>query len=342
MSTRIRVCIIGVGGMAHGHIRSMLQQCDTTEIVVLCEPSPLAYELAAKIFVEAGVEPPPNEPDLVRLLATYPLDAALIITPHALHHDQALLCMQAGLDVLLEKPMVCTADEAVSLIDARDRLKRLLVIAFQGSLSPRIRRAAQMIRSGEIGELLSISGTVWQNWGPATVDTWRQVPSLSGGGFLFDTGAHMLNTVVDLAGQDFVEVAAWLDQRGRPVEVMGAVMGRLESGALVTINACGETIPSCASDIRVFGTQGMLRTGQWGERLEFQRAGRKQLRPVLVPASMGVWEQFMAVRNGFLPNPSPPETGLRMARLWDAIKDSAALNGTPVHCGPARVTREVV
>ena len=342
MSDRVRVCIIGVGGMAHGHIRSMLRQHDTTEIVALCEPSATAYALASQVFVEAGVEPPPNEPDIVKLLASYPLDAALIITPHALHHDQTLLCMQAGLDVLLEKPMVCTEAEALDLIDARDRLGRLLVVAFQGSLSPQIRRASQMIRSGEIGELHSISGTVWQNWGPNTTNTWRQTPALSGGGFLFDTGAHMLNTVADLAGQDFVEVAAWLDNRGRPVEVMGAVMGRLESGALVTINACGETIPSCASDIRVFGSKGIIRTGQWGERLELQRYGRKQLRPVIVPASMGVWEQFMSVRSGFMPNPSAPEIGLRMARLWDAIKQSAAMNGAPVQCGPVRALQEVV
>lgn len=342
MVTPVRVCIIGVGGMAHGHIRSMLRQQDTTEIVALCEPSPVAYALAAQVFEETGLPAPPNEPDITRLLANYALDAALIITPHALHHDQTLLCMQAGLDVLLEKPMVCTAQEAQSLIEARDRLGRLLVVAFQGSLSPQIRRAAQMIRSGEIGELLSISGTVWQNWGPNTVDTWRQQPALSGGGFLFDTGAHMLNTVADLAGQDFVEVAAWLDHRGRPVEVMGAVMGRLENGAMVTINACGETIPSCESDIRVFGTRGILRTGQWGERLELQRYGRKRLRPVIVPASMGVWEQFLSVRNGAIPNPSAPEIGLRMARLWDAIKESAAQNGTPVPCGAARIAQEAI
>lgn len=332
MTTPVRVVIVGTGSMALGHIRRMLQQQDTTQITALCEPSPLAYTLACEVFKEAGLDAPPNEPDLAKLLAERgsELDAALIITPHALHHEQAARCMEAGLDVLLEKPMVCTVDEALSLIETRDRTGRLLVVAFQGSLSPQIRRASELLRGGELGDILSISGTVWQNWGPNTANTWRQVPELSGGGFLFDTGAHMLNTVADLAGEDFVEVAAWMDRRGRPVEVLAAVMGRLESGAMVTINACGETIPSCASDIRVFCTRAILRTGQWGERLELQRYGRKNLRPVSVPTSMGVWEQFLSVRNGFIPNPSPPEIGLRMAGLWDAIKESAALNGMPV------------
>jgi hypothetical protein len=45
---------------------------------------------------------------------------------------------------------------------------------------------------------------------------------------------------------------------------------------------------------------------------------------------MGVWQQFLAVRNGEIPNPCPPEVGLRMARLWDAIRASAGQNGSIV------------
>ncbi len=328
----VRVAIIGCGGMARHHIRAMLQQRDTTEIVAVCEPSPVAYELAAIQFEAVGMAPPPNQPDLGRLLTEWDgaLDAAFIITPHAYHHDQTRACLEAGLDVLLEKPMVMNAAEARSLIEARDRTGRLLVVAFPGSLSPQIRTAATMLRSGKLGTLLSISATVWQNWGPATVGTWRQEPAISGGGFLFDTGAHMLNTVADLAGEDFVAVAAWLDNRGRPVDTLGTVMARLASGAYVTMHACGEAIPSCASDVRVFCTQAILRTGIWGERLEIQRHGRRALRKVKVPASLGVWEQFLAVRRGELPNPCPPEVGLRMARLWDAIRASAAQDGAVI------------
>ena len=216
MSEKTRAALIGVGGMARWHIREILKQQDTTEIAVVCEPSEAAYAESAKLFVEAGLRPPPNEPDLNKLLARGPLDAAFIITPHVFHHDQTVACLEAGLDVLLEKPMVMNGAEAESLIAAQERTGRLLVVAFPGSLSPQIRTAVRMLRSGELGRLLSISATVWQDWGPNTVGTWRQVPALSGGGFLFDTGAHMLNTVVDLAGEEFAEVAAWLDDNGRP------------------------------------------------------------------------------------------------------------------------------
>jgi predicted dehydrogenase len=334
-SDPVRVVMIGVGGMARHHIRQMLKQADTTTIPVVCEPSPQQYALTAAVFEEAGVVPPPNQPDLGRLLRAYAgqLDTAFIITPHAFHHDQTVACMEAGLDVLLEKPMVMNAAEARSLIAARDRTGRLLVVAFPGSLSPQIRTAVNMLRAGRLGALLSISATVWQNWGPNTANTWRQTPEIAGGGFLFDTGAHMLNTVADLAGEDFAAVAAWMDNNDRPVDTRATVMAQLASGAMVTLHACGEAIPSCASDVRVFGTRGILRTGIWGERLEVQRHGAESLRKVPVPPSRGVWEQFLAVRSGDIPNPCPPEVGLRMALLWDAIKESSANDGKPVRIG---------
>ncbi len=332
MTQLIRTAIIGAGGMARHHIRQMLNMNDTTRIDVLCEPSDHQYEQSSRLFLEAGLNPPPNEPQLKKLLQTYPLEAAFIITPHACHHDQTKACLEAGLDVLLEKPMVMNAAEALSLMQVRDLTGKLLVVAFPGSLSPQIRKADNLLRSGELGKIISISATVWQNWGPGTVGTWRQVPEIAGGGFLFDTGAHMLNTVVDLAGEEFDEVAAFLDSPGRPVETLGAVIGRLKSGALVSLHACGEAIPSCNSDVHVFCEKAILRTGIWGETLSMQRIGKRRAVKVQVSPSMGVWEQFMAVREGRMTNPCPPEVGLRMARLYDAIQASAARDGQPVKC----------
>jgi len=331
----VRLGMIGCGGMSRNHIRSILQQQETTTIPIVCEPSGEAYEATCEHFEEAGQKVPINEPDLEKLLTKHSddLDAVFIVTPHVMHHDQTKACMEAGLDVLLEKPMVMNADEAKSLIETRDRTDRLLVVSFNGSLSPQIRTATKMLRNGELGEILNIHAVVWQNWKENTVDTWRQNPAVSGGGFLFDTGAHLLNTVSDLAGEDFVEVTAWLDNRGTPVDIIGSVMARLASGALITLSGCGEAILSCHSDVRVFCTDGILRTGVWGERLEIQREGDEGLSPVDVPPSMGQWEQFLRVRNGEMENPCQPEIGLRMARLWDAVQESAAKGGQLVQCG---------
>ena len=331
----VKMAMIGTGGMARHHTRRILQQQDTTKMQVVCEPSGEAYETFCELFEEAGVEPPPNEPELAKLLARYgdELDAAFIITPHVYHHDHAKACLEAGVDVLLEKPMVMNGAEAESLIETRDRTGRLLVVSFNGSLSPQVRTAVNMLRSGELGNILNVHATVWQNWKLGTAGKWRQVPEISGGGFMFDTGAHLLNTVADLVGEDFVEVAAWLDNRGAPVDILGTVMARTASGVLVTLSGCGDAIKSCHSDVRVFCEKAILRTGVWGETLEIWRDGEDGFAPLPTPASQGQWEQFLRVRNGEIANPCPPEVGLRMARFWDAIQASAAQNGQMVQSG---------
>ena len=330
----VRTVMIGCGGMARHHIRNMVKMKDTTQISVVCEPSAQAYEDTAALFEEAGLPVPANQPDLAKLLSDHKgaIDAAFIITPHAYHHDQTTACLEAGIDVLLEKPMVMTGAEAESLIATRNRTGKLLVVAFPGSLSPNVRTAVNMWRNGNIGTIKTISGVVWQNWGVNTVNTWRQIPAIAGGGFLFDTGAHLLNTTVDLAGEDVAEVAAYLDNQGRAVETLGVVIARLKSGVLVSLHGCGEAMPSCHSDIRVFGDKGILYTGVWGEKLQVQYDGDTPPATVETAASMGVWEQFLGVRQGAA-NPCPPEVGLRMARLWDAIQLSAAKGGSAVKIG---------
>ena len=329
-SPRVRMAFIGCGGMARSHARRILQQQDTTEIRVVGEPSGVAYEAFCELFEEVGAAPPPNQPDLERLLQEHELDAAFIITPHVLHFPQAKACLEAGLDVLLEKPMVMNAEEALALIDVQKRSGRLLSVAFNGSMSPQVRTGASLLRAGTLGRILNISAVVWQNWKISTSGLWRQVPEIAGGGFLFDTGAHMLNTISDLAGEDFVEVAAWMDNQDARVDILAAVIARLASGALVTMNAAGNINCKIGSDVRVLCEKGMLQTGVWGERLLIQKTGDEELAPVELPASLGTWQQFIRVRAGKMDNPCPPEIGLRMARLWDAIRASAAQGGKPV------------
>lgn len=325
-SQTIKVGIIGCGGISHFHMQNMFQ-AQNTEVVALCDPHTESVKRAVRLISDAGYPVPPNEPNLDKCLASFEMDAVLIATPHTMHHDHTLAALEAGLDVLLEKPMVVNPQEALSLIDARDRTGKTLVVAFQGSLSPLIRLASEGLRDGAYGDLLSVSATIWQHWGALSHGTWRQVPELSGGGFIFDTGAHMLNTVADLVGQDFVEVAAWIDNYGRPVETLSVAIAKLASGAMVTLHGCGETIPSCSSDIKIFCTEAILNTCAWGRTLSIQKAGRKRARKIPFPEASSVWDIFVKVRSGEIENPSPPEVGLRMIRLYDAICRSAEQGG---------------
>ena len=329
-----RTAIIGCGGMARNHIRNILEDPRGTSIDVVCEPMTENYEATAQLFANFGHKPPPNVPDLQMCLDQHrqDLDAVFIVTPHSMHYDHCVMCLDAGLEVLVEKPMVVNQTEARQLMAKQQESGKLLVVAFQGSLSPRIRWAAERIQDGTFGELRSISGTVWQNWNTLGDGKWRTDPKVSGGGFMFDTGAHLMNTISDLAGQEFEEVAAWLNNRGRSIDIMAAVMARLKNGAYVTLNGCGASVPSCASDIRIFTENATLRACMYGRWLEVQQAGENDYTPIALPAMKTTWHRFLEVRHGRIDNPSPPAVGLRMLKLWDAIKASAAQGGQPVPC----------
>src|SRR5205085_5919694 len=134
-----RVGFIGTGAMARSHLRGMIERMDTV-VTAVSEPSEPAFSRTAEIFDQHGLPAPHNEPDWRQFVDTWgsQLDDVFIITPHVFHFEQAVACLDAGLDVLLEKPMVMTAEEATALIETRDRTGRLVVVAFQGSLSPQV------------------------------------------------------------------------------------------------------------------------------------------------------------------------------------------------------------
>ena len=137
----------------------------------------------------------------------------------------------------------------------------------------------------------------------------------------------MLNTVADLVNQDFVEVAAWMDKKGRPVEILSVAIAKLKSGAFVTFHGCGEAIPSCSSEIKVFCDKAILTTGAWGKRLQIQKSDKDKPNEIPYPPKSNVWKTFLKVCRNKIDNPSPPEIGLRMIRLYDAICLSAAEGG---------------
>jgi predicted dehydrogenase len=319
---------IGAGGIARHHLRAMLKLGRATRVVGIVEPDAANRAAFAAIFAEAGRAAPPAYETLPALLDAGPKpDAAFICSPHKFHCEQIVACLRAGIDVLVEKPMVLNAAEARRVIRERDRSGRLLVVAFNGSLSPAIRRAKEMIAAGKLGDVRAVSVWVHQHWKDATTGTWRQEPDVSGGGFLFDTGSHMINTLVDVLGDDVAEVCALQDARGAPVEIDTTVTGRTRGGVLFSFTAAGDSI-HCTSELNVFGTKGVLRSGIWGERLDYkpavQKDNQREWSPVKLPASRGVWRQFLDVRAGRIPNPSPAEIGLRFALLMDLIRKSVA------------------
>jgi len=322
----VSVVVIGCGNMGQGHLRTILKMKDSTRtrVVALVEPSEEMVKQTLALFKEYNLSLPPVFTNLDEFFKSgIRSETSFIITPHHLHFSQSKACLENAMDVLLEKPMVMNEREALDLIEVCNKTGKLLVVAFNGSLSPAIRKVKELIAKNSIGEITQVSALIYQNWKKAQTGKWRQLPEISGGGFLFDSGSHMLNTVVDILDDEVEEVFAIQDNRGTPVEVCSAITVHTAKGTLVNLTGAGDSI-GCNSEIFIFGTKGVIHTGAWGEKLEIRKEGESNFSPLEYPESSGVWEQFLKVREGKLKNPCPPEVGLRFAKLMDMIHASAS------------------
>ncbi|WIJ24509.1 Gfo/Idh/MocA family protein [Devosia sp. RR2S18] len=321
----LRLGVIGAGLKAADYAQGWAAMPEV-KIVAAAEVNPAALDRFGKVCENAGASPPRPFGDADAMLAAMrgQMDAVYVSTPHVLHGANAVAVVEAGYDLLLEKPMVTTQAEALALQDAERRTDRTIVVAFQGGLSPLVHDTRERARRGEFGDLVSVNAAIWEGWAHSYAGQWKQDPAISGGGFMFDTGAHMMNTVCMLADSDFVRVAAFANNRGRMVDLVTVVAAQLSNGALVTFNAAGDGPQGCASAITFFYSKVIVRIDAWGKWREIAGAreeGETRDTPI---------QTFMAVREGRHPNPSTVADGLRFAKLWDAIKLSAAENGNAV------------
>jgi len=321
----LRLGVIGAGLKAADYAQGWAKMSDV-EIAAAAEVSPASLARFCGVCEAAGAARPREFSSAEDMLAAMQgqMDAVYVSTPHVFHGANALSVVEAGYDLLLEKPMVTTQDEALALVEAEKRTGRTIVIAFQGGLSPLVHDTRDRARRGEFGELVSVNASIWEGWSDSYAGQWKQDPAISGGGFMFDTGAHMMNTVCVLADAEFERVSAYANNRGLRVDLATAVAARLSNGAVVTFNAAGEGPPGCASAITFFYSKAIVRIDAWGKWREIEglrEEGETRDTPI---------QTFMAVRDGRLTNPSTVANGLRFARLWDAIKLSAAKDGDAV------------
>lgn len=319
----LKLAVIGAGIKARQYIDAWTGRPDV-DIVAVADPSDAARNEAAAIVAAHGIRPPERFPQWRTMLASdaLELDAVYVSTPHACHCEQAVAALGAGLDVLLEKPMVMTADEARQVIAAERSSGKVLVVAYQGGLSPLVQEVGRDVREKTYGDLVSINAAIWEDWSSRYLGHWKQQPAISGGGFMFDTGAHLLNTVSLIGGAEVERLSAFVDNRGYPVDSATAVAGRLRDGTVFSLNAAGDTIRVCESRIELFFTEAIVRLCAWGRWREVERPGQEIDRREQESAN-NLIDVFERVRCGETPNPSSAEQGRKLAVLWDAIRHSA-------------------
>jgi len=244
------------------------------------------YQLVAGVFssdaekckrsaVALGVDPARAYPTVDAMIAGEKaradgIEVVSIVTPNHVHYVQSAACLEAGLDVICDKPLTTNLPDAEKLVKLAADRKRLLGVTFNYTGYPMIRHAKQLIADGFIGELRVVQAEYPQGWLATAIEktgqkqaSWRTDPKQAGAGALGDIGSHSFQLVEFVTGAKVAEVAADVTAivPGRPIDDNVNVLLRFANGARGSLWASQVAIGHLNSHrLRVYGEKGSI---QW-------------------------------------------------------------------------------
>lgn len=197
------------------------------------------------------------------------MDFLTIVTPNFLHYEPAKLALEAGFDVVVEKPITVSLEEARSLQEIVDRTGRTLCLTHTYSGYPMVKQAKAMVAEGHFGKIRKIVVEYPQGWLSRLTEregnsgaAWRADPKRSGKSLVMgDIGTHAAHLAEYVTGLRIQEVCADLTTfvEGRLLDDDGSVLLRFADGAKGVLMAsqisAGE---ENAVRIRVYGEKGGL------------------------------------------------------------------------------------
>ena len=192
--------IIGCGDVSAVHLDAV-EAVDGAELVGVCDTDPAVLASAVERCGVAGFT------DHRALLARSRPDVVHICTPHHQHVPVALDCLDAGVHVLLEKPVAHRLDEAERLVEAAERSGSRVGVCFQNRYNRTAQVAREVIKSGDLGAVLGATASVLWTRAPDyyRAKPWRGRWETAGGGLLINQAIHTLDLVQWLVG-DVVDV----------------------------------------------------------------------------------------------------------------------------------------
>ncbi len=199
-SKKLRIGIIGTGGIAKAHIVSYLKQPDV-EIVAGCDIVPGKareffdrYELPNVKCDYASHKEMLDDKSLK-------LDAVSICTYNCQHAGPAIYALEQGVNVLLEKPFTVTTEEAVEVMRAERKSGKILSIGFQPRLDDNMQMVKKIVESGELGKIYYIQTGGGRRRGiPVPHGTSFIAKDTAGIGAMGDIGCYSLDMVLNAIG----------------------------------------------------------------------------------------------------------------------------------------------
>lgn len=245
---KIGFSIIGTGMWAGTHARACKAN-PHVEIVGLAD----IREGAAESFARAHGLDVPTFADYRKLLAMDGLDAVIIVTPNNVHAPISIAAAEAGKHILCQKPMATTLADAEAMVAAVEKAGVRGMVAYTKRFFKTSPFLQYILRSEDLGHVYHIRAFYFQNWlsNPAIPRIWRLQREMSGTGVLGDLGAHVIDLVRYLVGEDIVRVTAMMKtfvterpsltdgKKKETVDVEDAVMfgAEFENGAMGVFQA---------------------------------------------------------------------------------------------------------
>jgi predicted dehydrogenase len=259
MSKKVKLALIGAGGISEAHANGILKHQDKIECVALCDVSEANLEKRAQ---QLGGNPK-RFSDWKKMLAEMgpEIDAVDICLPHHLHGPAIFDAAAAGKHILCEKPMCTNLEEGDRIVAAVKKAGIIYMSAHNQLFTPALQEMKKMIDAGAIGKV------IWIRSQDAFVlpthflkGQWRANVKTQGGGELIDTGYHPTYRLIYLAGSEVAAVRGTMGRFTQEIEGedTASVQVRFANGVI------GEIFTSWSLP-RPYGTHDLHVVGEQGE-----------------------------------------------------------------------------
>lgn len=250
---RLKMGVVGVGVMGQLHAKT-INECDSAELVAIVDSN---EELGRRIAEEYGVK---YYSSIDNALKDDEIEAYSVVLPDRLHVDVTSKILLSGKDVLLEKPMADTLEGAKIIADASKKGGSRLMVAHIMRFDPRYVKAAEVIRNGEIGEVVHVTGKrlSYQDVG---------IRMNGNSSVLFYLGIHDVDAMQWVVNKKINKVFARSVSKIMPLHNVNsedAIVASFEyeDGAIGSLTvgwSCPENMPSgINAELEIIGTKGVL------------------------------------------------------------------------------------
>jgi predicted dehydrogenase len=225
VTTPLAIALVGAGLIGRVHLERLDASPDCA-CAAICDPTDAAKVLATERNL-------PWFPSPREMLAAMRLDGAIIATPNALHVPNAIDCLEAGVPVLVEKPLAESVAAAQRLVDAQARTGIPVLAGHHRRHNPIVKAARRLVRDGRLGRLVAVNALFLIRKPDDYFDVaWRKQ---AGGGPVLINLIHDIDNLRFICGEiDSVQAMTSNATRGFAVEDTAALIFRFANGALGT------------------------------------------------------------------------------------------------------------